>query len=47
MNLKKLAAKAYANRKILILAASLVAPGVVAKAAEKVAKIKNKEPRPR
>lgn len=42
MNFKKLASKVYANRKMIILAASLVAPGVVAKVATKVAKVKGK-----
>lgn len=42
MNLKKLAKKAYDNRKLLILAASIVAPAAVSKVAAKVAKAKKR-----
>lgn len=46
MGLKKLARKAYKHRKMIVMVASMVAPGVVLKGAEAVAKIKDKKPQP-
>lgn len=43
MNLMKLAKKAVKHRKLLLAAATLLAPGVVAKAADKVAKLRRRE----
>ena len=43
--LKKLGKKAVKHRKLILTAATLLAPGVVGKVAAKVAKVRNKAER--